>query len=116
MTEYTPDDEDIFIAYRFMSLGLMRDPDEKPYDSKATAEADTEYNRWLSAHDDRIRREVMTNLPPHISIVVHQCEAREGGGIYCSREKGHPGDHKILEVPVWSYQDKLNEYLDTYCS
>lgn len=57
MDEYTPDDEDIFIAYRFMSLGLMRDPDDKPHDPVATAEADAEYRRWLADHDARVVRE-----------------------------------------------------------
>lgn len=59
---YTPDDEDIFIAYRFKSLGLMRDPNDKPHDPEAMAEADAEYRRWLAAHDARVRQDAEARI------------------------------------------------------
>lgn len=80
---YTPDDEDVFIAYRFMSLGLMRDPDDKPHDPAATAEADAEYRRWLAAHDARVRnegaREALDALAAQSRELTREMEPHDNG-------------------------------------
>lgn len=47
MTEYVPPLVDIQVAYRLYELGLLVDPDSKPYDPIETARVDAEFDRWL---------------------------------------------------------------------
>lgn len=37
---YTPTEVDVRVPYRFQEMGLMRDPNEVPFDAEAMAEAD----------------------------------------------------------------------------
>lgn len=70
----------------------------------------------IAAEVRAAKAEALRNLPPHLSLQIHQCKAREGGGNYCALEKGHSGDHRILGVPdewVLGAVDRHIEQIET---
>ena len=70
----------------------------------------------IAAEVQAAKAEALRNLPPHLSLQIHQCKAREGGGSYCALEKGHSGDHRILGVPdewVLGAADRYIEQIET---
>lgn len=92
--DYVPDDEDILIAYRFKSLGLMRDPNDKPHDPEAMAEADAEYRRWIVAHDARIAQSA-----GRAAMLAFVAEAEK----YRDLREASDDRHSAQDVDGWWY-------------
>lgn len=60
--QYTPDMDDIRIPYRFAQMGLMRDPNDKPFDAETMRNADSEFDRFIAKLRHDTAREVLTEL------------------------------------------------------
>lgn len=58
-SEYTPRMIELLVAYRMSEAGLMMDPNSKPHDPEAMAEADAEFYRALAAHDAEVAEKTL---------------------------------------------------------
>lgn len=111
----TPDDQKL-TDQLWKAVVEVCDPHPRVFNDAPTDEVVAAVLPLIAAEVQAAKAEALRNLPPHLSLQIHQCKAREGGGSYCALEKGHSGDHRILGVPdewVLGAADRYIEQIET---